>query len=266
VASAQVKTAILFAGLNAAGKTTVREPRLSRDHTERMLPAFGCPVGQKTAHEVMVEGPVQLAGAEVRVPGDFSSAAFFLVLGLIKPQSALLIKGVCVNPTRTGLIAVLKRMGADIIVSNQTMWGGEPVGDITARHQPLTATTIDADEIPALIDEIPVLAVAAAYAKGTTVIRGAGELKHKESNRLAAIADGLNRLGAFVEAADDGLIITGRDSLRGDARVDSYDDHRIAMSLAVAALQAKNAVEILRPQCVDISFPGFWEMLSAYAS
>ncbi|MFH1379582.1 MAG: 3-phosphoshikimate 1-carboxyvinyltransferase [bacterium] len=259
VASAQVKTAVLFAGINAAGTTTIIEPSASRDHTERMLELFGCPVC-KVNNSISITGPVDLRATELTIPGDFSSAAFFIVLASLLPGSEIILRDVGVNTTRTGLISILQRMGADIRIMNRKELGNEPVGDIYVTHHKLHATVIQADEIPAMIDEIPILAVAASLAQGKTIIKGAGELKFKESNRLEAIAEGLTRLGADIQVTDDGLTLQGKSSLHG-AEVDSYDDHRIAMSLAVAAHCADSVSYISHADCVDISFPGFWRIL-----
>ncbi len=257
VASAQVKSCVLLAGLMAHGQTTVTEPVLSRDHSERMLQAFGAEVAvDPDAHSATVTGPAQLQGQTVIVPGDISSAAFWLVAGAIVPGSDLQITNVGVNPTRTGILEVLERMGADVTQFNQRLVAGEPVADLRVRYGPLRACEIGADLIPRLIDEIPILAVAAVFAQGTTVIRDAAELRVKESDRIAAIATQLNRLGAKVSELPDGLEITGGTPLKG-AEVDSYNDHRIAMSLAIAGLNATGSTEIDRAAAAAISYPDF---------
>lgn len=257
IASAQVKSCVLLAGLMAHGQTTVTEPVLSRDHSERMLRAFGAEVAvDPDTRSATVTGPARLQGQTVIVPGDISSAAFWLVAGAIVPGSDLQIVNVGVNPTRTGVLDVLERMGANITQSNQRLVAGEPVADLRVRAGALQACEIGGDLIPRLIDEIPILAVAAVFAQGTTVIRDAAELRVKESDRIAAIATQLNRLGAKVTELPDGLEITGGTPLKGTA-VDSYNDHRIAMSLAIAALNATGSTNIDRAAAAAISYPGF---------
>jgi len=257
IASAQVKSCILLAGLMTEGKTTVTEPALSRDHSERMLQAFGAQLSiEPETHSVTVTGPAQLQGQQVVVPGDISSAAFWLVAGTIVPDSELVIENVGVNPTRTGILAALEMMGADIQPENQRTVAGEPVADLRVRSSDLKACTIAGDIIPSLIDEIPILAVAAVFASGTTVIRDAAELRVKESDRLTAMATELNRMGAKVTELPDGLEITGGTPLTG-TEVDSYTDHRIAMSLAIAALNASGATTINRAEAAAISYPDF---------
>ncbi len=261
IASAQVKSAILLAGLMAAGQTTVTEPALSRDHSERMLRAFGAEVRvDSETCSATVLGPAQLHGQPVIVPGDISSAAFWLVAGAIVPGSDLLIENVGVNPTRTGVLDVLLEMGADITLENPREAAGEPVADLRVRYSKLKACTIAGDIIPRLIDEIPVLAVAAAIAQGTTIIREAQELRVKESDRLSAMASQLNRMGAQVTEQPDGLEITGGHLLKG-TEVDSFDDHRIAMSLAIASLVAAGTTCIHRAEAAAISYPVFADTL-----
>lgn len=257
IASAQVKSCILLAGLNTEGKTTVTEPALSRDHSERMLRAFGAEVlvDPETCSATVV-GPAQLHGQSVIVPGDISSAAFWLVAGAIVPDSDLLIENVGINPTRTGVLDVLQMMGADITQENLREVAGEPVADLRVRYSRLKACTIAGDLIPRLIDEIPILAVAATTAEGTTVIHNAEELRVKESDRLAVTAAQLNRLGARITELPDGLEITGGSPLKG-TNVDSYTDHRIAMSLAIAALIANGTTTIDRAEAAAISYPEF---------
>ena len=257
IASAQVKSCILLAGLSVEGKTTVTEPALSRDHSERMLQAFGANIDiDKETNSVTITGYPQLQGQKVIVPGDISSAAFWLVAGAIIPGSELLIENVGVNPTRTGVLEILAMMGADIQQQNQRIIAGEPVADLLVRHSQLQACTIAGDVIPRLIDEIPILAVAAVFAKGTTVIKDAQELRVKESDRLAAMATQLNLMGAKITELPDGLEIVGETSLDG-AMVDSYTDHRVAMSLAIAALAASNNTTIYRAEAASISYPDF---------
>ncbi len=257
IASAQVKSCILLAGLMVEGKTTVTEPALSRDHSERMLRAFGADVWvDPETHTAAVIGPAPLHGQTVIVPGDISSAAFWLVAGAVVPDSDLTIVNVGVNPTRTGVLEVLLEMGADITLANQREVAGEPVADLRVRHSALKAVTIAGDIIPRLIDEIPILAVAAAFAQGTTVIRDAVELRVKESDRIAVMATQLNRLGAQVTELSDGLEIVGGYPLTG-TEVESHTDHRIAMSLAIAALHATGTTTIHGAEAAAISYPNF---------
>jgi 3-phosphoshikimate 1-carboxyvinyltransferase len=257
IASAQVKSCILLAGLMADGQTTVTEPALSRDHSERMLRAFGADVTvDPETNSATVTGGAQLRGQTVVVPGDISSAAFWLVAGAIVPGSDLTIENVGVNPTRTGILEVLETMGADITLENQREVAGEPVADLRVRHSQLKACEIAGDVIPRLIDEIPVLAVAAAFAEGTTVIRDAEELRVKESDRITVMATELNRMGARVSERPDGMEITGGHALTG-TEVDSHTDHRIAMSLAIAALNASGTTTIHRAEAAAISYPDF---------
>jgi len=260
VASAQVKSALLLAGLFADGDTVVQEPRQSRDHTERMLGAFGAEV-VRSGLTVRLRGPQALSGTEVRVPGDLSSAAFFLVAAALVPGSDLAVAGVGLNPTRTGVLDVLRMMGAAVEVRDLKEESGEPVGTVVVRGGGLLhGTVIGGDLIPRAIDELPVLAVAASLADGETVIRDAAELRVKESDRIEALARELGRLGAKVEAQPDGLAIVGTRRLRG-GRVASGGDHRIAMALAVAGLCADGAVTVDDPACIETSFPGFAEVL-----
>jgi 3-phosphoshikimate 1-carboxyvinyltransferase len=257
VASAQVKSCILLAGLMAEGKTTVTEPALSRDHSERMLRAFGAQVEvDPETHSVTITGPAQLQGQPVVVPGDISSAAFWLVAGAIVPGSELVIENVGVNPTRTGILDALALMEADITLENEREVAGEPVADLRVRSSRLKACELAGDVIPRLIDEIPILAVAAAFAEGTTVIRDAEELRVKESDRIAVMATQLNQMGARVSERPDGLEITGGVPLTG-TEVDSHDDHRIAMSLAIAGLNAAGTTTIQRAEAAAISYPDF---------
>ncbi|MCU0517526.1 MAG: 3-phosphoshikimate 1-carboxyvinyltransferase [Oscillatoria sp. Prado101] len=257
IASAQVKSCILLAGLLAEGQTTVTEPALSRDHSERMLKAFGAEIStDPETNSVTVTGQAQLTGQPVVVPGDISSAAFWLVAASIVPDSELLIENVGVNPTRTGILEAMAIMGANITQVNPRVVAGEPVADLLVKYRPLEACQIGGDMIPRLIDEIPILAVAAAFAKGTTVIRDAAELRVKESDRLAVMAVQLSRLGARVTELPDGMEITGGAPLTG-TEVDSLDDHRVAMSLAIAGLMATGTTTINRAEAAAISYPNF---------
>jgi 3-phosphoshikimate 1-carboxyvinyltransferase len=266
IASAQVKSSILLAGLMAEGQTTVTEPALSRDHSERMLRAFGAQVQvDPETLSVTVTGHPRLIGQTVVVPGDISSAAFWLVAGAIVPGSDLTIENVGVNPTRTGILEALEQMQADITLENQREVAGEPVADLRVRYGPLKACEIAGDLIPRLIDEIPVLAVAAAVAQGTTVIREAAELRVKESDRIAVMASQLHALGAQVTERPDGLEITGGAALVG-TEVDSHTDHRIGMSLAIAALRASGTTTIHRAEAAAISYPNFVQTLEQIAA
>lgn len=257
IASAQVKSCILLAGLMTEGQTTVTEPALSRDHSERMLKAFGAELSvDLETNSVTITGQARLKGQTVIVPGDISSAAFWLVAGAIVPGSDLTIENVGVNPTRTGVLEALAQMGADITLENQREVAGEPVADLRVRHSKLKACTIAGDLIPRLIDEIPILAVAATFAEGTTVIRDAEELRVKESDRITITATQLNLMGANITELPDGMEIVGGRSLNG-AEVDSYTDHRIAMSLAIAALNATGITTIHRAEAAAISYPDF---------
>ncbi|MDJ0619951.1 MAG: 3-phosphoshikimate 1-carboxyvinyltransferase [Calothrix sp. MO_192.B10] len=257
IASAQVKSCILLAGLMAEGKTTVTEPALSRDHSERMLKAFGAELStDPQTNSVTITGGAQLYGQKVVVPGDISSAAFWLVAGAIVPGSELVIENVGVNPTRTGILEALEMMGADITKENEREVAGEPVADLRVRHSCLQNCVIAGDIIPRLIDEIPILAVAAVFAEGKTVIKDAAELRVKESDRIAVMVKQLNQMGAKVTELDDGMEITGGTPLTG-TDVDSYTDHRIAMSLAIAALNAEGKTTIHRAEAASISYPDF---------
>ncbi len=257
IASAQVKSCILLAGLTVEGKTTVTEPALSRDHSERMLRAFGANlVSDPETNSVTVTGPAYLVGQKVIVPGDISSAAFWLVAGSIVPDSELVIENVGINPTRTGVLEALTMMGADIQQENQREVAGEPVADLRVRSSRLHSCTIAGAIIPRLIDEIPILAVAAVFAQGTTIIRDAEELRVKESDRIAVMAQQLNQMGAQVRELPDGMEIIGGTPLTG-TDVDSHTDHRIAMSLAIAALNASGTTTIHRAEAASVSYPEF---------
>lgn len=268
IASAQVKSAVLLAGLYASGQTTVTEPALSRDHTERMLRSFGAKVltgNFEDRPSVTVIETQNLYGTEISVPGDISSAAFFLVGASIVPGSEVVLRNVGINPTRDGVISALRAMGAKIEVLEVRNEDSEPAADLLVRYAPLHGTEIGGALIPRLIDELPVLAAAAAVAEGRTVIRDAAELKVKESNRIRTMAEGLSRLGAKVEETEDGLIIDGGAALHGGA-VESYSDHRIAMSFAILSLVTDGEVRISDPDCVNISAPTFYEDLKSLLS
>lgn len=266
-ASAQVKSCILLAGLYADGKTSVTEKALSRDHTERMLSSFGAEVStQKTAHgfTASVLPHPSLHGCEIHVPGDISSAAYFIAAALIVPGSELLIRSVGINPTRSGILKVLEQMGADIRIENRCTQGGEMAADLLVRASALHGATIGGELIPTLIDEIPVLAVLAAYAKGRTIIRDAAELKVKESDRIRTTADALRAAGVQVTPTEDGMIIEGGAPVHG-ARVDSCMDHRIAMSMSICALAADGPITIKDAGCAGISYPSFYSDLERIA-
>jgi 3-phosphoshikimate 1-carboxyvinyltransferase len=260
VASAQVKSALLLAGLYAGGETEITEPVKSRDHTERMLPAFGAEI-TVDGLRITIKGGTELEAIDIHVPGDFSSAAFFLAAALLINNSDITIKGVGMNPTRTGLINAIKAMGADIEITNIRSAYIEPVVDIHCRGgAELKAITIEKDQIPAMIDEFPILCVAATQATGITTIRGAEELRVKESDRIKTMANELRKMGAEIEEFEDGLSIRGKAGLKG-AVVESHGDHRIAMAMAIAALIADGTTTIHGISSVNISFPGFFEIL-----
>ncbi len=260
VASAQVKSALLLAGLYADGETEVIEPLQSRDHTERMLPAFGAEIKIEDLH-TKIKGGTELQGLEIYVPGDFSSAAFFIVGALLIRDSEIIIRGVGINPTRTGLLSALQEMGADIRISNMKDVSGEPVADIYCKGgRELNGIQITKEKIPSLIDEFPVLCVAATQAMGITAIRGAGELRVKESDRIKAMTTELRKMGVKIEEFEDGLNITGGGRLNGTV-IESYKDHRIAMAMAIAAIIADGTTTINDVSSVSISFPGFFEIL-----
>ena len=259
VASAQVKSAILFAGLYAERKTSVTEPALSRNHSELMLRYFGVPVTTEGTTATLVPTK-NLEGQQVFVPGDISSAAYFMTAGLIVPNSCITIKNVGINPTRDGMIQVCKQMGGKVILENERMISGEPVADITVYTSSLKGITIGGDLIPTLIDEIPIIAILACFADGDTIIKDATELKVKESNRIDVMVENLSAMGADIEATEDGMIIHGGKPLHG-ATIKSYDDHRIAMSFAIASLVADGETTIDHPDCVTISYPNFYSDL-----
>jgi 3-phosphoshikimate 1-carboxyvinyltransferase len=265
VASAQIKSCLLLAGLITEGATTVTEPSLSRDHSERMLRAFGAnlTVDPDTC-SVTVHGPATLTGQTIIVPGDISSAAFWLVAGAITPGSDLVVENVGINPTRTGILDALQAMEADITLENPRQVTGEPVADLRVRHSPLKAAAFNGDLIPRMIDEIPILAIAALFAEGTTVITDAAELRVKECDRITTMATQLSQLGAKVEERPDGLAIQGGSTLQG-APVDSYGDHRVAMSLAIAALRTRGQTLIQRAEAAAVSYPSFTDTLATLA-
>lgn len=266
MASAQVKSAVLIAGLLAdSGSTTVVEPLPSRDHTENMLSAFGARLTrekQEQGHVITVESGQMLSGTTVQVPGDISSAAFLLAAGCAVENSKITVQSIGLNPTRTGIIDVLQRMGAVIRIENQKQVAGELIGDVTISAQELQGIVIEPDEVPSMIDELPVAAVLAAKAKGTTVIKGAAELRVKETDRIAAVVKGLRAIGVQVEELEDGLKVHGNGRIPGGI-VDSFDDHRIAMSFAIAGLASETGVTVQNWDCVQISYPSFLKSLEA---
>ena len=266
VPSAQVKSAVLLAGLYADSPTSVTEPALSRNHTELMLQGFGAYVatdlhtdGTATAH---VEPCKELYGQQICVPGDISSAAYFIAAALLVPGSELLVKNVGTNFTRAGFLKVCKAMGADIETVSQTIEGGESRADLLVRYSHLKGTVIEGDIIPTLIDEIPMIAIMAAFADGQTVIRDAAELKVKETNRIDTVTAGLKAMGAVITPTDDGMIIEGTGHLNG-ASIQSYLDHRIAMAFSVAGLASDGETQIVDSQCVDVSYPEFYATLNS---
>lgn len=263
VASAQIKSAILLAGLNATGKTVVVEPEKSRDHTERMLRAFGAVVDVTEEGEgwrIRLAGGQALSGTHVAVPGDPSSAAFPLAAALIVPGSEVTVEGVMLNPQRTGLFDTWIEMGADLTISNRRVSGGEDVGDITARYSALKGVVVPEDRAASMIDEYPILSAVAAHAEGRTVMRGIGEMRVKESDRIALMVAGLTACGVAVEEEAEGFIVTGG-PVKGGATVATAHDHRIAMSHLILGLAAEQSVSVLDPEMIATSFPGFVDMM-----
>ena len=284
VASAQVKSCVLLAGLYAKGETSVSEPYLSRNHTELMLKEFGADISSTTnciisnndykkecskkndsikdrfAATATIRPPDQLFGQKIHVPGDISSAAFFIAAGLLVPNSEVLLRNVGINPTRAGILKICEQMGAKLQLTNEKTAGGESTADILVSTSELQGVTIEGEIIPTLIDEIPIIAVMAAVAKGTTIIRDAKELRVKETDRIKTVVDSLAAMGCDITATDDGMIIHGGKPLKG-AVIHPLYDHRIAMAFSVAALVAKGDTTILDAHCVDVSFPGFYELL-----
>ena len=264
VASAQVKSAILLAGLYGDGTTSVTDPALSRNHTELMLKGFGASVTARTKNDgsatASIEPCSQLYAQRITVPGDISSAAYFIAAGLSVPNSEILIQNVGINPTRAGILKVCHDMGAEIEYINKKNAGGEPTADLLVRSSSLKGVTIEGDIIPTLIDEIPMIAILAAFADGKTVIKDAAELKVKETNRIDTVTENLRAMGGRITPTDDGMIIEGGSQLHG-AAVNSYLDHRIAMAFAIAGLAASGETVIRGSECVDVSYPGFFETL-----
>jgi 3-phosphoshikimate 1-carboxyvinyltransferase len=269
MASAQVKSAVLLAGLNAKDAVEVREPEPTRDHTERMLRAFGVRVDvadEPGARVIRIAPGQRLNGTHIRVPGDPSSAAFPIVAALVTPGSEVTVEGVLLNPLRAGLFETLREMGADLTIENLRDEGGEPVGDLIARHSHMKGVEVPAARAPSMIDEYPILAVAAAFAEGRTVMRGIGEMRVKESDRIALMAAGLTACGVGVEEERETLTVVGaargNHAVRGGAGVTTHGDHRIAMSHLVLGLAAQEAVEVDEPGMIATSFPGFTDLMA----
>ncbi|MDM5316286.1 3-phosphoshikimate 1-carboxyvinyltransferase [Fictibacillus sp. b24] len=264
IASAQVKSAVILAGLEGEGTTSVKEPVKSRDHTERMLEAFGVEVENKGL-TVSVEGGQKLSGTHIEVPGDISSAAFFLVAGAIVPNSEITLKRVGLNPTRTGILEVLKAMGANVTYENINEEASEPYGDLIIKTSSLKGTIIEGNLIPRLIDEIPIIALAATQAEGQTIIRDAHELKVKETDRIETVVNELKKMGADIEATEDGMIINGKTALHG-ASVQSYGDHRIGMMLSIASCISEGETKLTNSEAIAVSYPSFFEQLKSLAN
>lgn len=269
LASAQVKSCILLAGLHANSKTSFTEPHVSRNHTELMLEYLDAKIEVKSqaarqlgssAAKVIIE-PSQLQAKTITIPGDISSAAFFIVAGLIVPNSEIILKNVGLNPTRTGILDVVKAMGVDIEILDKRLVSNEEVGDIRIKHCGLKGCIIEGEIIPRLIDELPVIAVLATQAEGTTVVKDAGDLRNKESDRIKAVVTELKKIGADIEETEDGFIIHGGKSLKGGAQVETYHDHRLAMSLYIAGLICENPIQINEFEWVNISFPEFEKLM-----
>jgi 3-phosphoshikimate 1-carboxyvinyltransferase len=263
VPSAQVKTALLLAALQAEGVTAVIEPARTRDHTERLLRRLGVDV--RVGEAITLNPPARMVGFELDVPGDPSAAGFWAILGCVHPDAEVVVRDVCLNPTRTGFLEVLRRMGADITVGGEQEESGEPVGDLLCRSGPLSATEVHPWEIPSLVDEVPVLALAASQASGTTRFHGLGELRHKEVDRVAAVARQLGALGADVVVDGDDLLVTGPVQLVG-APVSSLGDHRMAMTLALAGLMATGATPLDDAEAARVSYPAFFDELTQLTS
>ncbi|TCS91244.1 3-phosphoshikimate 1-carboxyvinyltransferase [Keratinibaculum paraultunense] len=259
VASAQVKSSILLATLYAKGTTKIIENKITRDHTERMLKLFGANIRCK-GNEILMDSENELYGKKLYIPGDISSAAYFIVAALLIKGSHIIIEDVGINPTRAGILSILKKMGGNIIVFNEREINCEPIGDIEVKYSKLRGITIEEDEIGKLIDEVPIIAVAATLAEGRTIIKGVNELKYKESNRIKTITEGLSNMGAYIKILPDRMIIEGVQELK-PAFLNSYDDHRIAMALSIAALTAKGSSHINKSECINISYPEFYTTL-----
>jgi 3-phosphoshikimate 1-carboxyvinyltransferase len=264
VASAQIKSAVLLAGLGAEGRTTVIEPEPTRDHTELMLRAAGVTVTTRP-QSVSIDPPERLSLGSVDVPGDFSSAAPFIVAATLIPESRITIHDINLNPRRTGLLDVLERMGGRVGILTRRKIGAEQVGDIEVRSAELTATTIKSDEVPRLVDELPLFGLLAAHAHGESWVYGAAELRHKETDRIEALVDALRAIGVRAKGHEEGFSVTGVPSRPKGGKVDSRGDHRIAMLGAVAGLSSREGVEVLDAESVGVSFPGFYDLLAQLA-
>lgn len=260
--SAQLKSTLLIAGLFSEGATIIEQPNLSRDHSERMLAAMGASITSKNLQLTIQPGALQ--AADMVVPGDISSASFWLVLGLCHPNSEITVRNVNINPSRAGFLQVIEKMGGSITITNQTTQSGEPIGDLTATSSSLSATTIEGAMIPLLIDELPILALAACFAKGETEIKDAASLRVKETDRITTTSNELRKMGANIRETTDGMIITGVSALRG-APTSSHGDHRLAMTLGIAGMIAQGKTEIAYPDSTRISYPGFWNDLATIA-
>jgi len=258
VASAQVKSALILAALYAGGDSVITEPSPSRDHTERLLRAMGAKIESQGTTIIVQPLSSPLKAQSVSVPGDVSSAAFWLVAGVVHPNARIVLQNVGVNPTRTGIIDALRSMGANLAIDNLREEGGEPVADVIVTSSDLYGTVIEGDIIPSLIDELPVIALAACFAKGDTIIRDAAELRVKESDRIATTIEELSKMGAKIDELPDGMIIHGTGKLLG-ATVRSHDDHRLAMTLGIAGVVAHGETAVQNADSVDISYPGFWQ-------
>ena len=261
VASAQVKSALILAGLQADGESIIIEKAESRDHTERMIRKFGGQV-QTDNRMIKVKGGQKLIASDILVPGDISSAAFFLVAGAIVPDSEIVLKNVGLNPTRTGIIEIMNKMGANLEIDQNDADSFEPAGDITIKTSKLRGTVIEGDVIPRLIDEIPIIALLATQAEGKTIIKDAAELKVKETNRIDTVVNELKKLGASIEATEDGMVIHGGSTLSGGT-VSSHGDHRIGMMLAIASLLCKDQVKLENPEAISVSYPNFFSHLNS---
>ena len=261
VASAQVKSCILLAGMYAEDETSVIEPVLSRNHTELMVNGFGGKIISEGTKATITPG-LELQGQKIEVPGDISSAAYFIAAGLIAPNSEIVIKNVGINPTRDGILKVALAMGGNITKENERLVSGEPVCDLVVKTSTLHGTTVGGEIIPTLIDEIPIIAIMASLAEGTTIIKDAAELKVKESNRIDTVIEGLLAMGVDATPTDDGMIINGGKTLHG-AKISSHSDHRIAMSFAIASLVADSDTDIAWAECVNISYPSFFKTLDS---
>jgi 3-phosphoshikimate 1-carboxyvinyltransferase len=259
IASAQVKSCVLLAGLFSSGQTSFTEPALSRDHTELMLSSFGVPI-QRRNGQIGIRGPTALKSCLIDVPGDISSSAFLLIASALLPDSQLTLKNIGINPTRAGILTTIRAMGAQVQTNNECVINGEPRADLSISGSTLYGVTLEGNIIPRLIDEIPILAVAATQANGDTIIRDAGELRYKETDRIQAVSENLKAMGAQINIREDGFIIKGPQKLHG-TKIHCHGDHRIAMSFAVAGLVAEGETVIEDWECADISFPGFFQLL-----